>query len=124
MSDLVKPPSFPASEQEEKEATNESMDTNNMANTPEIQCSPDQYIKANKLKSSAEQVLFIAWKESDEKRKELERSNAELLQKMQDLEKRFLNIEKKIHSPQPTENYSTNEEELAKETEWIRTRTK
>lgn len=126
---LLKLPSFLApefEEQENEEDKNEIMDT---TNTTVIQCSPDRYIKSNKLQSAAETALFLAWKESDENRKQLEKSNADLMRKIEDLESRFKKIEHNINIQQPSspvvvENYSTNEEELAKETEWIRVRNK
>jgi hypothetical protein len=124
---LLKLPSFLApefEEQEDEESNIENMDTTKPS---EIQCSPDRYIKSNKLHSAAEHALFIAWKESDEKRKQLEKSNVELQRRIEDLELRFQKIEQNIQqpcSPAVAENYSTNEDELEKETEWIRARNK
>ncbi|XP_039284237.1 uncharacterized protein LOC120351355 [Nilaparvata lugens] len=121
-------------EQGNEEDKNEIMEP---TNTTEIQCSPDRYTKSNKLQSAAEGALFIDWKESNEKRNQLEKSNEELLRKIENLELRFRKIEENIDMQQSSspvrpaqatteavENYSTNEEELLKETEWIRVRNK
>ena len=61
------------------------------------------------LRSSEEQILYLAWKESEAK-------NTALLAQLNQLQERLVALEAKL-PVQPT--YETDEEELARETDWI-----
>lgn len=78
------------------------------------------------IRSSNEEILFRAWKLAETQRKEAIIANETLQKQVKDLLARVMTLEAKSCSPMPSTStavdkpeYSTDEEELRKETEWI-----
>lgn len=89
----------------------------------------NELFQENSTRTQNEQVLFLAWKASQQEKNSLNDKVSQLQEQLVTLQNKYIELEKqlmqKMQITEPEEvQYYTDEEELARETEWIRVKTK
>lgn len=124
---FIKPPAFLVPEFEEENSDEETMQSSpkTTGEVSQNMPSPCKALDVKNLKTTAEQLLYNAWRESELKLKKAEDTNAELRKHLEQMQLRLSSLEEKCQKSSNNivsehENiYNTDDEELNKETEWI-----